>query len=366
MKIAHVTATFPPNFTGTGIVCYHNCLELAKLGHDVTIFTANHPKVEYEYPGIFNVERIDPLFRIGNGPFLPRLLKIKGFDIVHYLNSKLSKSGYVLTYHQDLIGSGVLKYIFKMQNALLLRKMVGGADRIFPTSIDYAEHSFIKNIVEKRGDDVMDMPNGVDVLKFHPDVPGAEIKRKHDIDDAKIILFVGSLDRAHFFKGVDVLLKSFSKIKERDVYLVIVGGGDMMEYYIRLAQTLGISDRVIFPGKVSDEDLPKYYSASDLVVLPSVTMGEAFGIVLLEAMASGKPVIASNLPGVRTVVNEGSDGFLVGPRNGGDLTEKMSYFLENEETSERFGKKGRKKVEEKYSWERIGKRLERAYLDYLG
>ena len=148
MKIAHVTATFPPNFTGTGIVCYHNCLELAKLGHDVTIFTANHPRKEYEYPGILNVERIDPLFRIGNGPFLPQLLKIRGFDIVHlhypfffgaemiYLNSRLNKFGYVLTYHQDLIGSGPLKFIFKMQNALLLKRIVGGADRIFPTSID--------------------------------------------------------------------------------------------------------------------------------------------------------------------------------------------------------------------------------------
>ena len=105
MKIAHVTATFPPNFTGTGVVCYHNCLELGKLGHDVTVLTANYPKVEYEYPDILNVKRLDPLFRIGNGPFLPGLLKIKGFDIVHlhypfffgsemiYLRSKFYKEG---------------------------------------------------------------------------------------------------------------------------------------------------------------------------------------------------------------------------------------------------------------------------------
>jgi len=378
MKIAHITATFAPNFTGTGIVCYHNCLELAKLGHDVTIFTANHPKVEYEYPDLINVKRLDPLFRIGNGPFLPGLLKIKDYDIVHlhypfffgsemtYLNSKFKKSGYVVTYHQDLIGTGILKYVFKMQNALLLKRIINGADKIFPTSIDYAQNSFIKGIVEKRPDDVTAMPNGVDVDKFHPDVDGGEIRRKHNIGNGKIILFVGALDRAHFFKGVDVLLESFSKIKERDVYLMVVGGGDMKNYYIELAKNLGVSDKVVFPGRVSDGDLPKYYAACDMVVLPSVTMGEAFGIVLLEGMACGKPVIASNLPGVRTVVNEAVDGFLVGSRNEADLTEKISYLLENEEISRQFGEKGRKKVEEKYSWESIGKRLESTYLDYLG
>lgn len=378
MKIAHITATFAPNFTGTGIVCYHNCLELAKLGHDVTIFTANCPKIEYEYPNLINVKRLDPLFRIGNGPFLPGLLKIKDYDIVHlhypfffgsemtYMNSRFRKFGYVVTYHQDLIGTGFLKYVFKMQNALLLKTIINGADRIFPTSIDYAQNSFIKSIVEKRPDDVIDMPNGVDIDKFHPDVDGGEIRRNHSLESGKIILFVGVLDRAHFFKGVDILLESFSKIREENVYLVVVGEGDMKDYYIELAKNLGVSDKVVFPGRVSDGNLPEYYAASDIVVLPSVTMGEAFGIVLLEGMASGKPVIASNLPGVRTVVTEGSDGFLVGPRNEADLTEKISYLLENEEISKRFGKKGRKKVEEKYSWGSIGKRLESVYLNYLG
>ena len=92
-------------------------------------------------------------------------------------------------------------------------------------------------------------------------------------------------------------------------------------------------------------------------------MGEAFGLVLVEAMACGKPVIASDLPGVRTVVDDGVNGFLVRPRDCEDLATKMRLLLENNEIRVTFGRAGRKKVEEKYSWENIGKKLERLYLE---
>jgi len=82
-------------------------------------------------------------------------------------------------------------------------------------------------------------------------------------------------------------------------------------------------------------------------------------------MACGKPVIASDLPGVRTVVDNGVNGFLVKPRDCDDLTTKMRYLLENDEVRESFGKAGRRKVEEKYSWEKIGKDLEKLYLEEI-
>lgn len=378
MKVAHITATFPPHFTGTGNVCYHNSLELAKLGHDVTVLTANYPKVEYGYPEILNVKRLDPLFRIGNGPFLPGLLKIKNFDIVHlhypfffgsemiYLTSKLQRSNLVITYHQDLIGSGPLKYVFKMHNALLLKIIVNSAKKIFPTSLDYAKHSFIKKIVEKRPKDVTEMANGVDIEKFNPKIDGSEVRDRHRLGNGKVILFVGAIDRAHFFKGVEYLLKSFSKLKDKDAHLLIVGEGDLKSHYARMAGELNVSDRVVFAGRVTDEDLPKYYAASDMVVLPSVTMGEAFGIVLIEAMATAKPVIASNLPGIRTVVDDGQNGLLIGPRDIDCLASKISYLLDSRDLRRKFGKHGRKKVEEKYTWQKIGLRLEKAYLEVLG
>lgn len=378
MKIAQITATFPPYYGGTGTVCYHNSLELAKLGHEVTVLTANYPKVEYEYPEILNVERLDPLFRIGNGPFLPGLLKIKNFDIVHlhypfffgsemtYLNSKLRRSDYVLTYHQDVLGTGLLGYFFKFHNALLLKKIVNNAKKIFPTSLDYAKHSFIKEIVEDRPEDVIAMPNGVDIEKFNPEIDGTEVRSKYSLQDRRVILFVGALDRPHYFKGVEYLLRSFSRLEEKDTHLLIVGEGDLKNYYTDVAKKLDVSDNVTFAGRASDEDLPKYYAASDVVVLPSVTMGEAFGIVLIEAMATGKPVIASNLPGIRTVVDDGHNGLLVGPRNIDDLTSKIRYLLDRGDLRKQFGKHGRKKVVDKYTWQKIGLKLEDIYLDVLG
>ena len=99
---------------------------------------------------------------------------------------------------------------------------------------------------------------------------------------------MGALDTPHFFKGIEYLLKSFAEINREDVRLVVVGDGNLKEYYMDIAKKEGVEGKTIFTGRVSNEDLPKYYAASDLIVLPSVTMGEAFGMVLIEAMAVGR------------------------------------------------------------------------------
>ena len=83
MRIAHVTATFPPYQGGTGTVCYHNALGLARLGHEVTVFTAEHPGGGHVDPEEFMVCRLPSLFRIGNAPFLPVLLGLREFDVIH-------------------------------------------------------------------------------------------------------------------------------------------------------------------------------------------------------------------------------------------------------------------------------------------
>jgi len=94
-------------------------------------------------------------------------------------------------------------------------------------------------------------------------------------------------------------------------------------------------------------------------------MGEAFGVVLLEAMACGKPVIASNLPGVRTVVSDGEDGMLVRPRDVDDLAEKMQMLLDDPQQRREMGERGRAKVEARYAWPRIIPRLVQAYQEAL-
>ena len=142
------------------------------------------------------------------------------------------------------------------------------------------------------------------------------------------------------------------------ISLRVVGGGDLLTHYQRLAAELKISDRVQFLGKVDDEALVRAYREASFLVLPSINQGEAFGLVLLEAMSSGKPVIASNLPGVRSVFTEGQEGLLVEVGDTGDLAEKILKLAEDEAMRDQMGRRGRELVMKKYQAELAEQELE--------
>lgn len=374
MKIAQVSATFPPYMAGTGNVCYHNAVELAKLGHDVTVFTSRYPDEDYTYPDSITVKRYKPWFRIGNAPFLPQLLSLRGFDIIHlhypfffggemiYLLSKLTKQKYVISYHNDVMLSGIINPFLSIYKSTCMRLIVKNSRKICTSSLDFGVNSELTSVMDVSNGCFAEVPIGVDADRFNPSIDTIAIKSRHNLLGKRVILFVGALDKAHYFKGLEYLLDSFAGLNIDGAILLIIGDGDLKDYYQDLSQKMGVLDRVIFLGKVQNEELPKYYATADLLVLPSIKI-ESFGLVLLEAMACGKPVIASDLPGVRTVVDDGVNGFLVRPRDCDDLATKMRLLLENNEMRVTFGRAGRKKVEEKYSWENIGKALERLYLE---
>ena len=185
------------------------------------------------------------------------------------------------------------------------------------------------------------------------------------LDEEIIVLLVARLDQAHFFKGVSVLLQALTELP-KFVKAIIVGEGDLLNIYQNLAELLNLQDRVFFPGRVSAEALPQYYRMATVTVLPSTTMGEAFGLVLVESLSCGTPVIASDLPGVRTVVDNNTDGFLVIPNNIPDLRSKISKMIAlPDEQRLSMGKKGREKVISKYTWEKAGEKLVNIYEQVL-
>ena len=378
MKIAHVTATFPPYHGGTGVVCYHNALGLARLGHQVTVYTADEALNDYRYPSEIAVHHLPVLFRLGNAPLLPSLWNLAGFDVVHlhypfyfgaetlFLKSLLRGSPYVVTYHQDVLFDGWLRFPERLHHALLGRQILGRAAKVLATSQDYARASRLGPLARARPGLVDELPNGVDARRFHPGVEGGAVRDHYNLrPEDRTVLFVGALDRAHYFKGIGVLLQALGHISDPALRLLVVGDGDLRATYQSQAQALGLGERVTFCGRVPDADLPAHYAASDLLVLPSTTMGEAFGVVLLEAMACGKPVIASNLPGVRSVVDDGRDGLLVRPGDVEDLAEKVQRLLADGSARREMGVRGRKKVEERYDWPRIVPRLEEFYAEVL-
>jgi glycosyltransferase involved in cell wall biosynthesis len=378
MRIAHVTATFPPYYSGTGMVCYHNALGLARLGHQVTVFTANHPPGDYTYPEEISVCRLPVLFRIGNAPFLPKLFGLEGFDIVHlhypfffgsemiFLRSLTGGLRYVMIYQHDVLFSGLLRWPEKLHHQLLGRRILARAEKVLASSWDYARASRLKELMRARPEAVEELPNGVDARWFHPDVDCDGLHTQYGIKYTdRVVLFVGTLDKAHYFKGIRILLQALARISDSGVKLLVVGDGNLRPTYQRQTVELGLEDRVIFCGRVSDEELPAHYALCDVLVLPSTTMGEAFGVVLLEAMACGKPVIASNLPGVRSVVSDGEDGLLVRPGDAEDLAEKIQMLLDAPQRRREMGERGRDKVEEKYAWPKIIPRLVRVYKEVL-
>jgi glycosyltransferase involved in cell wall biosynthesis len=219
------------------------------------------------------------------------------------------------------------------------------------TSEDYASESRLA------GMRVVAIPNGVDTDRFRPGLDGSAVRERHGIaPGAPLAVFVGALDRPHYFKGLPGLQEAVAWLPQASV--LVVGDGALRATYERQASELGIADRVHFAGRVSDEELPLHYAAADVTVLPSVTRGEAFGLVLVEAMACGRPVVATSLPGVRTVVRDGVTGLLAEPGSVAELAAKLQELLANRAESARMGAAARKDVEARFGWGRIAEQWE--------
>lgn len=378
MRIAHVTATFPPYYAGTGLVCYYNARELARRGHEVHVFTAQveGAPLEETLEGV-QVHRLRPWFRFGNAPFLPGLLKLKGFDLIHLhhpfifgaelvrLASILHRTPYVLTHHNDLIGNDIRRILFIIYRFLTAKFIFSGAGRVLVVTKDHAMAGVHAKLFKSLESKLLEHPNGVDPETFFPHT--IVNKKKFGLPQtAKVLLFVGALDSAHYYRRVDILLESFKLLNEPDLFLLLVGDGNLVDLLKGLAQKYQVFHRTRFLGDILHDQLPELYSLADVVVLPS-SIQESFGMALIESLACGTPVITSNLPGVRMVITDGVDGYLVEPGDVQDLAAKLRCMLELPDEERRaMGAAGRRKVEAKYTWQLAGERLEAVYHQVLG
>ncbi len=197
------------------------------------------------------------------------------------------------------------------------------------------------------------LPNGVDEAAF-----GAAEPLPHLADrNRPLLLFVGRLEQR---KGVDVLVRAFLRLRASDqrLRLCVVGEGPERE---RCQQMVPPSIRpdAMFVGAVAQSDLARYHASADVFVSPA-TGGESFGIVLLEAMAAGLAVVASDIPGYRTVMKDGREGRLVPPGNAFALAEAVATLLANERLRRAMAVEGRRTAAE-YAWPVVGRRLEEVY-----
>lgn len=361
-------------------MAFQQVKQLVGLGHEVTVFTPKYNGLPAQVFGLQKFGRVNylkPWIKYGNAAFCPQLIwKLRKFDIIHLhypafgmaeiiwlmKSLRISRHKLVIQYHMDLAGQGLLKYFFSFYTKFIFPSILKTADKIVVSSLDYAQNSVVGHLFKNHSKKLVEIPLGVDTEHFKIAEPDPGLAQKYSFGKKdKIILFVGALDRPHYFKGLDILLKAFSRMKKDfPAKLLVVGEGELKIFYQKQARSLGIQDKVVFVGKVGNDELPQFYSLANFFVLPSRDRSESFGLVILEAMASGLPVIASNLPGVRTLIDDGQDGLLVEPKDAIALAKALENFLVIDLKKE-FGKKGRKKAETLYSWNSVGERLDRLY-----
>lgn len=177
-----------------------------------------------------------------------------------------------------------------------------------------------------------------------------------------VILFVGRTDPS---KGIAKLLAALSIIREKNWKAYIIGGkGEGLSGYEKTAENLKIKENTIFLNNLHYADLDEYYKKASIVVLPSMCP-ESFGLVGIEAMSFGKPVIAFDVGGPREWLVDGETGFLVTRGNVRDLAEKISWLLDNKSLAREMGEKGKERVENHYRKEAHLKRLIAVYKEAI-
>lgn len=318
---------------------------------------------------------LQPLVEYGNAACIPQIFwKLKDYDVWHlhypFLGATLAvvlaklvwKKKLVVTYHMDLVGGGLFHLFFRAYTACILPLIMKSADRILVTSYDYAESGRLKKLFFQYREKISELPNSVDTAVFAPRQCGEYLQNRYRLSSkTNVILFVGGLDSAHYFKGVDILIEAFSTLTDPTLCLVIGGDGDLRTMYERQAHASSRSHDIHFAGRISQDELPDYYAFADCVVLPSIDQSEAFGVVLIEAMACAKPVITTNLPGVRSVVRDGINGLLVEKKSVYALSQALTAMFADQEKMKVMGSEGKKIVEQRYSNEVVEKEFARIF-----
>jgi len=341
--------------------------ELVGMGHEVAAICGDEPG-ENAVDKRIRIETLRSTGKIANTSITPRLplaLLKEDFDILHThlptpwsadwssIVSRLKGRPLVLTYHSDIAGTGLAHHIAAAYNYTALKFLLRNADRIIIT-----RQSYLSKHLSGQKKKIAIIPIGVDSRVFRP-VP---TKKKGDV------FFLSVLDDYHGFKGLDLLLEAvrIAKRDMPDLRLIVGGDGSKRIFYEDASRSMGLSRNVEFVGSVPQERLTEYYNGCDLFVLPSTDPGrETFGIVLLEAMACGIPVIATGIAGPAEAIRESGAGLVVPPGNKSMLAEAMIRILGNRDLAASMGIEGRRLAEKKYNWRRIAEQTAALYEELI-
>jgi len=345
------------------------CQELQRHADvDVEVVVANRCTL-YSRSNIDGVAvtRIGRLFSVASAPIcagLAKAIRRSRAEVLHlHMPNPAGALAYVasrhrgrllLTWHSDVVRQKLLGKLYGPVEQAVLRRahaIIVTSDRYLassPTLRDYRSKCRV-------------IPHGIPLERFS----GAKDRKWEDIRrryGPKIVLAVGRLVS---FKGFEFLIRAMKRVP--NATLMLIGDGPLRQSLEREASDLGLYDRVVFTGEIQNEMTAPYYRACDVFVLPSVSRSESLGIVQIEAMASGKPVINTRLDtGVPTVSVHGLTGLTVPPADSDSLAEAINSLLENPRLRAVYGRRARARASRRFRAEMMGESALRLYREVLG
>lgn len=332
MKIAMFADSYRPTVDGAVVAMETCCSGLEKRGHEIVIFAPDvaqrvdtqrrvHylPSTEFKmYPG----------YRVVVSPSnMLELLRKEKVDVIHchglasmailsLTASRAMKIPHVLTFH-TMANEGMKHYsplpvredIIDKLVWLYLRNLLKRPEVVIAPSAPVKEE-LLENKVKMKACEVV--PTGVDCSRFSPEKYDRSFLEKYGLGGKRVLLHVGRLSKE---KRLDIVLKALAKLvqQENDLRLLVVGSGPASDQFKRMAAELGVADKVVFTGFLSDEDLPIAYASCESLVIASTF--ETQGLVVLEALASGTPVVGIRYRAIPEFIQEGKNGCLFDPEN---------------------------------------------------
>ncbi len=356
VKIALVSPYDYAAFGGVSKHITNLAVQFVQLGHEVHIIAPCSGGAAIEapvplhrlgtpvsIPANGSVARISAGARLGGE--VKQILRSVGFDIVHLHEPLLpalplavlraSRATNVGTFHAYRQSSAA--YLYGKPLLWYFYRRLHGKIAVSNCARDFVAQRF--------PGDYRVIPNGIDRDRYtraYPPIPWMNNGRP-------TVLFVGRLEKR---KGLSYLMRAWGLVTREfpDAQLVVVGGGRGLQHYRSFVNARGV-DNIVFTGMVSDEDLPRYYQSAQVFCAPS-TGQESFGIVLLEAMAAGTPIVATSNPGYREVVTHGREGLLVPPKDAESLAGALIHLLADPGLRARLAEEGRR-TSERYAWPRV-------------
>jgi len=396
-KIIHVYDGHERVFPGEGSVpsiVYELAKQSAKLGHDVTILERRWQGTGYEEKNdgvrflrfdlkicsnISNKEIVAEQIRSPLGAlrlvtdrflfaFKANEFKLNEYDVVHVhlpfaanvianIKRKLRRR-MIYTAH---IGEETKRLALDSSSSLVLKIFSPDIRLMKKVTKTVVLNETLKRKLIAKGipkEKLEVIPNGVNVEDFN--MPGEEVERikvKYGLEGT-VVMFAGTVTPR---KGVEYLIRAGEILKDKKVLFLIVGNLNLDREYaekvMEYAKRKGVNAK--FTGFVPYEDLKALYSACDIFILPSFEEGDP--IALKEALASGKPLIGSNVGGIPMQIRDGWNGFLVKPGDEKQLAEKIKYLIENEDERSKMGENSRKLAQREFDWKRIAKKYIKVY-----